>query len=419
MALSARDFKITGQWAKGANTTIPPIPVSGQAYRRSTLTQAQAETGTPYDTVWESSSNNQKDFEVTGMGKECEVYGWPRWSPLTNYIANASFCLGTDGIPYRAILDSGPGISGVGPKDPTTTTGYWLALGRWLGVLPTPTAAQTFYFREDGSDSNDGTAGDANHAFRTLAGGITKILSTQSTSPYVITFDLGNGEFGDGNPVSINPGALSSVSVSIIGQGIDVTTISYTGPLNFTFSVGAGFLALGRLGLIGTFTSQIGTQIGGALHVYDGTVQILDGVKLSITPNASITNTCAFVRISNNGHLTTGNVSATSTLTMVGKAVATCISTTGNGQWTVGAAGGATILDVGSVTGGATFISMTNSSQVTKFSGTLTVSGAQTGIGARYYIQYYSFANTSGGGANFFPGTIAGTVNTATYGLYV
>jgi hypothetical protein len=141
MTLDARDFSVTGQWAKAASTTIPPIPVSGQAYRRSTMTREQAEAGTPYDIVWESASNNQKDFESTGMAMEIETYGWPRWSPLTKkYVGGASFALGTDGIPYHAVQDSGIETS-VGSVDPTTDTehAYWeLARDFFGGGLPQP-----------------------------------------------------------------------------------------------------------------------------------------------------------------------------------------------------------------------------------------------------------------------------------------
>lgn len=135
MALDARDFRVTGQWAKSASTTIPPIPISGQTYRKSDMTQGDAESGQAYDIIWESARNNQKDYETTGMALECETYGWPRWSPLTTrYVGGASFTIGTDGIPYHAVKDSGQGTS-AGPVDPTTDTKheYWESARDYFG----------------------------------------------------------------------------------------------------------------------------------------------------------------------------------------------------------------------------------------------------------------------------------------------
>lgn len=143
MTLNARDFTLPGQWAKAASTTIPPIPISEQAYRQSLLTKALIELGQQYDIVADSAKWNQILYLATGFAMETEVYGWSRWSPLTNYVGNASFCLGTDGEPYRAVQDSGygeDGISGVGPKDPTKSegAGYWKSLRDYIGGLPQP-----------------------------------------------------------------------------------------------------------------------------------------------------------------------------------------------------------------------------------------------------------------------------------------
>jgi hypothetical protein len=53
--------------------------------------------------------------------------------------------------------------------------------------------------------------------------------------------------------------------------------------------------------------------------------------------------------------------------------------------------------------GGLAYIGMSNIS----FSGSAT--------GQRYGVQYYSWINTYGGGANFFPGNSAGVVGAGTY----
>jgi hypothetical protein len=131
MALNARDFTLPGQWANGAETTIPPIPISGQTYRNAALIKSLIELGQQYDNVADSAIWNQILYLVSGIAGDAETYGWPRWSPLTNYIGGASFCIGTNGTPYRAIQDSGPGTGG-GQQDPTSTTGYWQTLAEYI-----------------------------------------------------------------------------------------------------------------------------------------------------------------------------------------------------------------------------------------------------------------------------------------------
>lgn len=137
MPLDARDFTVHGQWAKNADTVVPPVPITGRAYRKVDMTQADAEAGQAYDVIWESSRNNQKDYEVSGIAMQTEKYGLPVWSPLTEYVTG-SLCLGTDEIPYRAKQESGPDNPyGDGPVDPATSSkaaDYWQTLAEYLGT---------------------------------------------------------------------------------------------------------------------------------------------------------------------------------------------------------------------------------------------------------------------------------------------
>ncbi len=143
MAINAREFKVTGQWAKDADTVIPPIPVSGRSYRRLDLTQADIEKGQPYDAIWESARNNQAQFETSGIAKCVSEYGLVPWSPLENYQPGA-LQLGRDGIPYRCMKANGPETADpaapgrmVGARDPADPDNhgsgkYWQVLGVYL-----------------------------------------------------------------------------------------------------------------------------------------------------------------------------------------------------------------------------------------------------------------------------------------------
>lgn len=124
--IEPRDFTITGQWAKNAQTTIPPIPATGVAYRMSNITVNRAQEGTPFNQIWDSASNNQKDYETSGISKMAETYGFIPWSPLTSYIGGASWCMGTDGTPYHAKKDN----TNKPPPDAT----YWESLADYISV---------------------------------------------------------------------------------------------------------------------------------------------------------------------------------------------------------------------------------------------------------------------------------------------
>lgn len=130
-----RQFKVSGQWALNANVTIPPVPVSGQSYRKADITRADAEKGQAYDMVFESSRNNQKCFESTGIAQQVSKYGIVPWSPLEDYVGDASFCMGTNGEVYRAVEASGPNTS-YGVQDPVADEAheYWIEMRDWIGA---------------------------------------------------------------------------------------------------------------------------------------------------------------------------------------------------------------------------------------------------------------------------------------------
>lgn len=143
MTFDARDFKVSGQWAKEADVVIPPTPLTGRTYRKVDLTREDAEKGQPYDEIWESSRNNQKDFEISGVALQASKLGITVWSPLEDYMPG-SIQLGTDGVPYRCMIAHGsqtqdPMTAGlmIGPKDPANleNTGedlWWVTLSHYL-----------------------------------------------------------------------------------------------------------------------------------------------------------------------------------------------------------------------------------------------------------------------------------------------
>lgn len=134
MAVDVRAFTMKGQFAKNAQTVIPPIPIAGQQYRNPETTKAQIEAGQAYNAVGASGLWNETMFEATGIAKLTEQFCFVPWSPYTNYIGDASWCLGQDGIPYHALQNSGPGDElnpGVGAKPPPDTA-YWETMADYI-----------------------------------------------------------------------------------------------------------------------------------------------------------------------------------------------------------------------------------------------------------------------------------------------
>lgn len=148
MALDVRDFAMIGQFAKKAQTTIPAIPISGQAYRNPGVSKTQIELGQAYDHIGPSAFWNQLLYLATGIARHSEQFAFVPWSAFTDYTGDASWCLGQDGTPYHAIADSGPGDAanpGIGAKPPPDEE-YWetlayyvnrmLAVGGGVGTYP-------------------------------------------------------------------------------------------------------------------------------------------------------------------------------------------------------------------------------------------------------------------------------------------
>ena len=147
--MDARNLTMKGQFAAQAETSIPNPPFAGRAYRNPALTQADIEQGQQYSVVYDSARYNEVFYEATGMIREMEQYGMPRWSPLTDYPVSG-FALGTNGRLYQSLLASGPGVSGVGPKDPATAgnAAYWVDYAQT--IAPTTEKydlCEFYYFR--------------------------------------------------------------------------------------------------------------------------------------------------------------------------------------------------------------------------------------------------------------------------------
>ncbi|WP_314960952.1 hypothetical protein [Bradyrhizobium cosmicum] len=258
------------------------------------------------------------------------------------------------------------------------------------GVRELLTAARTYYVRSDGSNSNNGLANTSGGAFLTIQKAYDVISQTLDLGGFNVTIQCNNVAAFDG--LALNTAWTGGGNATLdLGSGtINGTTnvINCTIPLPGIFTVQNGTLTSTTLPLInhtGTGSLNVGniTLSGANTGGFD---------MISATANAYIhfTGNIAFGVCSGWREIfyaRTGGI-----IDLYGGFGQTMIMT-GNMSWSDSFA-------YSEVGGG-----------VKAVSGARTIStGGFTMTGKRYSVETAAFVYTQGGGANYFPGSIAGTI---------
>ena len=107
----ARDVTLPGVWAEDAQTEIPPVPVSGDTYRNTDLSEADAGQLVKFGQKVDSANWNEYMFRLSSLVRELEQQGILAYSPQTLYKAG--------GIAFHeGVLYQTPGpVSGVAPPN--------------------------------------------------------------------------------------------------------------------------------------------------------------------------------------------------------------------------------------------------------------------------------------------------------------
>lgn len=104
----------------------------------------------PYQ--WENYLQNRQDNMLVHINQ----HGMPQWDAFTEYFANKSYTLGSDGLVYKAVQNSGPGTT---TQDPTTdaTDSYWIIAFASPGAFLTQSQGDARYLQvtNNGSDINN------------------------------------------------------------------------------------------------------------------------------------------------------------------------------------------------------------------------------------------------------------------------
>lgn len=316
------------------------------------------------------------------------------WSALQTY-RSMVIKFGLDGKLYVWLAPSGPDIDGVGAHEPGTAGGaaYWAQL-RITQMLQ---SELVFYVSTTGSNTNDGLS--EAKAFRSIDYAISVVASRYSLGDHNVLIMVKAGEYNE--QVVLRPYASGSGAVYIIGAGIGQTILKNTAASpgvmakTVTSAPDSGSYIFRSLTILIPNVASLGCC---GISVSNSTVEI---ENVSIVASGSSIDNAIVVDGSGTVYIRAGcSISAYGVFlyASLGGVIGILNNLTMNGTATT-----------------ATVIAYSGSS-IWRASATLPViSGAVTG--KRYMVSLNSVIETVGGGANYFPGTVAGTA--ATGGQYV
>jgi hypothetical protein len=302
----------------------------------------------------------------------------------------------------------GTPLSGIGPEWPAGADGEVVFDGNYKMLstptplsfvvpgTPKPLLAPRTYFVDGsaGSDSNDGLAAGAGHAFATLPKVMSVILSLNMNG-FAVTVNVANGTYG---PV-ICPALNGAGTVSFIGNTTtpaNVTVAATTGEAIYVQGTGYSFSGM-------TPTSAAN---GSAPHLGCG-------IRVGGASTCSISNmgfgACAFAHI----------------LSEFGGAVGMLGVATGNPSAfinIVGSAGAFMYVDgSGTISTGQTILTLTGSPTFSSAFAFATTNGSislpfqsitGSATGSKFSASLNGVISTSGSGINYYPGNSAGTTTT-------
>jgi len=249
------------------------------------------------------------------------------------------------------------------------------------------TGARTYYVRTDGSDSNTGLVNSAGGAFLTIQKAVDTVSATLDLATYDVTIQVGAGTYT--NAVVLKK-TVGTGFVRLLG---DTTT-----PANVILSPSSGTV-ITNSGVVSSSYSVKGFKFtnagGGSCFDFGAPIYVEIG-NLDIAPVSAV-----------NAHITANGGA-------IIKIVSDYTVRTGGGYHLRASNGfgciygnGITITVASTPAFSNAFIEVVENSYV-NFNAT--ISGSATG--KRYNAATGGIINANGGGANYFPGNVAGTVTT-------
>lgn len=255
-----------------------------------------------------------------------------------------------------------------------------------IGIREPLAAARTYYVRTDGNDANTGLIDSAAGAFRTIQRAVNEVAEDLDLGGYGVAIQVRSGTYQEN--VKLKP-FLGTASVTLRGDN--------TTPANVVIAPSSGSCLAANAASTWIFE---GFRVTSADSHGIACVAPLLFQNIEFGPCAGFHVYCATgadvsvlgaYRISGGASAHIATDSSGATVRMEGRAV-TLVGTPAFSTAFVYAVRGSAV-----IAGGATF--------------------SASATGARYSAQSNAVVDTGGGGATFFPGSVAG--NTATGGQYV
>lgn len=263
-------------------------------------------------------------------------------------------------------------------------------LGGWMNLVQgreTLNADTTFYVRPDGNDNNDGGANTSASAFKTPQGAVNSLLryDFQGYSP---TISIADGTYPS---LAINWQFLScgAAAVYIEGQGANTILTNQSGENYVTTCAGTRviFKRIKCSAMAGSYVRCFQAMQGSTVTI-ENCYSVGTADALGVQSVSGSTISCI-------AHGLSGSFSRALSAMDLSQLVASGLCTVS-----------------GSVSQGFAY-STTGSflNSTTTFSGSMT--------GPRYNASLRGLIYVGGAGVNFFPGSVAGSADAATGGLYV
>ncbi len=264
----------------------------------------------------------------------------------------------------------------------TTSGGVLTPIG---GIREVLTAARTYYVRSDGSNSNDGLTNSSGGAFLTLAKAISTV-GALDLSTFAVTIQIG---------LAGSYAGFSATQPFVGGPGSSVTLIGDTAaPGSYVI----------------TSTVTVSNRCAIVIRGVDFTPSSGDGLAVSSGATVTISGACHCGAASGARQILAAGASAvliTAVLTSDGSASHWLLAVDNS----IISSNGLVHVFSGTPAYSAATVQAQTGAIISVVNGT--PSGAATG--KRYDSTLNAVIFTNGGGANFFPGNVAGT---ATTGLY-
>ena len=329
---------------------------------------------------------------------------WTGWRTETKPDGMSTVVNADGSVSVQLQDDGGLGVGGRGLYvNPDTLSEEALAgllkhlrLQKWL------TADTTFYVRTDGSDSNDGLTNSAGGAFRTIQGAINHVVSNYNMDTHQATISVQPGTYDGFTLVGYS---ATTGTVMIKGAATDDVIVSSVNSSTIKDRPSSGTWFLQYM-TVNTTINSSSTYSLAAITATQGTTINCYYMAVNIREQDSDSPSLSAINAQGGTINLRNNMSFNAT------------SGAASGQMRIlNASVSGTILmsNPFSVNGTVQYVASAQQLGTIRKSGYLTVTVSGTVTGQRYSATFNSVIATRGG-ANFFPGTIAGT--TATGGQY-